>query len=360
MNWFRILRSGNGVDLNKLPLAIIITLGLLLLAPFRLVADFFRRKAIKSAHLLEQPIFIVGHWRSGTTHLHNLMASSGRFGGVYTFDAFFPYFSLWIRNRKSFLHNMLKRLSFNRPQDNMKWDINEPEEEEFAVANTSPYSFFHGWIFKKRFRAYFQKYILFNDVSGKEIAQWKKVYNEILLQSSICSNGKPLLLKNPYNTARIKMLFSMYPDSRFIYIYRDPVKVYSSIMHMFDKISYIELQSISDEEMMQDVFFVYNSMHERFYQDVKQLPDGYCSFIRYEDLVKEPLSVMSKVYKEIGIDGFEADSKRMLEYLKSVKNYKKNEFNLGEDDRKRIEKEWGKYIRLMGYEKNDLTKEGVH
>ena len=65
---------------------------------------------------------------------------------------------------------------------------------------------------------------------------------------------------------------------------------------------------------------------------------------------------MSRVYKEIGLDGFDTDNKGMIEYLESVKNYKKNSFKLGDNERKIIVKEWGEYFRLMGYETEQEPK----
>lgn len=59
---------------------------------------------------------------------------------------------------------------------------------------------------------------------------------------------------------------------------------------------------------------------------------------------------MSRIYSEIGLDGFDVDSKGMIEYLESVKDYTKNSFGLSDDERRKIKKEWGKYIQLMGYE----------
>lgn len=349
-NWFRLIISNKGVDLNRIPLALFITLVLFLLAPFRLVAAIGRRAAINSANLSEPPIFIIGHWRSGTTHLHYLMSASGRFGGIYQIDAVYPYFSLWIRNEKSLLNGLLGKLSFTRRMDNVKFDVDSPAEEEFSIANTSPYSFFHGRVFRKHYREYFKKFALLEGLSEKERAQWEQTYNDVMLQSSVCSGGKRLLLKNPYNTSRMKALLSMYPGARFVYIYRNPYDVYASTMNLHKKADCFALQEVSPETMQKNVFFDYKSIHDRFYEESEQVPKGVCSCIKYEDLVENPLEEMARVYEEIGLDGFDADSKGMIEYLESVKDYTKNSFRLGDDERRNIEKEWGKYIRLMGYE----------
>ncbi len=358
-NWFRLIISNKGVDLNRIPLALFITVGLFLLAPFRLVAGIGRRSAIKSASLSEPPIFIIGHWRSGTTHLHYLMSASERFGGIYQIDAVYSFFSLWIRNKNSFLNRLLSKLSFTRRMDNVKFDVNSPAEEEFSIANTSPYSFFHGRVFRKNYREYFEKFALLEGLSEKELAKWEQTYNDVMLQSSVCSDGKRLLLKNPYNTSKMKKLLSMYPEARFVYIYRNPYDVYASTMNLHKKADCFALQQISPQKMQENVFFDYKSMLDRFYEEIEQVPRGVCSCIKYEDLVEKPLEEMARVYQEIGLDGFDADSKGMIAYLESVKDYTKNSFRLGDDERRKIKKEWGKYIRLMGYEEEISQKCGI-
>lgn len=50
---------------------------------------------------------------------------------------------------------------------------------------------------------------------------------------------------------------------------------------------------------------------------------------------------MPRVYEEIGLDGFGTNRRGMIEYLESVKDYIKNSFRLGDDERRNIEKEWG-------------------
>lgn len=355
-NWFRLIIHNKGVDFNRVPLALFITLVLFLLAPFRFVAAIGRRAAINAASLSQPPIFIIGHWRSGTTHLHYLMSASGRFGGINQIDAAYPYFSLWIRNKNSLLNRLLGKLSFTRRMDNVKFDINSPAEEEFSIANTSPYSFFHGSVFRKHYRGYFKKFALLENLSEKERIQWEQTYNDVMLQSSICSKGKRLLLKNPYNTSRMKALLSMYPGARFVYIYRNPYDVYASMINLHKKSDCFALQKVSPETMQENVFLDYKLIHQRFYQEIEQIPQGVCSCVKYEDLVKNPLEEISRIYSEIGLDGFDVDSKGMIEYLESVKDYTRNSFELSDDEHRKIKKEWGKYIRLMGYETKNSQK----
>ena len=355
-NWFRLLVRNKGIDVDRIPLALFSIIVLLLLAPFRFIASKKRRAVIRSASLSQPPIFIIGHWRSGTTHLHYLMSASGRFGSICHIDAVYPSFCLWLRDKNSLLHKVLKTISFTRLIDNVKFDIDSPAEEELAVANKSLFSFLHGFIFRKRFRNLLNMYALFEGITEKEKAQWAETYHDVLLQSSVCSGGKRLLLKNPFNTAKMNELLSIYPGAKFVYIYRNPFDVFVSTMNMHKKTDCFSLQRISESEMRKNVIWSYGKLHDKFYKDYEKIPEGICSCVKYEDLVRNPIGEMSRVYKEIGLDGFDTDNKGMIEYLESVKNYKKNSFKLGDNERKIIVKEWGEYFRLMGYETEQEPK----
>src|SRR5262245_12080918 len=40
---------------------------------------------------VERPLFILGHWRQGTTHLHNLLATDRRFAFPNNYQVCFPH-----------------------------------------------------------------------------------------------------------------------------------------------------------------------------------------------------------------------------------------------------------------------------
>ena len=79
------------------------------------------------------PIFIIGHWRTGTTLLHELLWLDGRQRCPTTFECFTP-------NNFLISETLLKpwsgfTLPRRRPPDNMQmgWDL--PQEDEFALCN---------------------------------------------------------------------------------------------------------------------------------------------------------------------------------------------------------------------------------
>src|SRR5204863_183246 len=80
---------------------------------------------------IESPLFILGAWRSGTTHLHNLLAKDNRFAFPNQYQVTYPNtFLLTERGSAWFIDKCLPE---QRPQDAMKFGIAEPQEEDFAM-----------------------------------------------------------------------------------------------------------------------------------------------------------------------------------------------------------------------------------
>jgi len=101
--------------------------------------------ATKEAVLNDRPVFILGHPRTGTTLLHNLMAKDVSFGTPTTFQVGFPCGFLSLEPYSWTLASMVDK---TRPMDNMQLSLDTPQEDELAVnvlsAGTSPYAIHPG------------------------------------------------------------------------------------------------------------------------------------------------------------------------------------------------------------------------
>ena len=182
-------------------------------------------RRIARTEIRESPIFIIGHWRSGTTLLHRLLVQDDRFAYPTTYDCFAPKSSLvtreFVRRWLGFLHPM------RRPMDNMADGFDYPHEDEFGLCSMglpSPYAQF---AFPNRVQG--EEYLSFDGVSCAEVDRWKAGLRSFLQQLTFRS-GKPIVLKSPPHTARIRLLLEMFPDARFIHIVRHPFAVFPSMM----------------------------------------------------------------------------------------------------------------------------------
>ena len=157
--------------------------------------------------------------------------------------------------------------------DNLKMGTMLPKEEEFAIAAFGPESMVTGYLFPSNFLKNFRHNILFSYPNSNAESNWKKHFDYFVRKLSFANNGKQLLLKSPANTARIKQILDLYPDAKFIHIYRNPYSVYQSYFHLFNKLlPMLSFQQISDEAIEEMIFVSYQELFEKYFNE-KELID---------------------------------------------------------------------------------------
>lgn len=118
---------------------------------------------IEAVDLPDDPVFIVGHPRTGTTLVHNLLSSDhDNFFYCSTFCAGFPSAFLWFEKfgKKLFASAMEK----TRPMDSMPLHFDLPQEDELATNMLSGgYSYYMPLWFMKQ-EPFFRRYLDFSSV----------------------------------------------------------------------------------------------------------------------------------------------------------------------------------------------------
>lgn len=286
------------------------------------------------------PTFVIGHWRSGTTHLHYMLSRDPQFGYLTNYQALFMRMSFIV---DGVMDKVLDHyMPATRPQDNIQMGAYEPAEEEQPLTNLTDASGMQTFFFPKSVE-YFDKYNLFKGITPKEKRKWQKHYSYMLKLISLANENKPLVLKNPHNTSRVKELLELYPNAKFIFIHRDPIDVFHSTRHLFNKMVKTQyLHDFSDEEITDRIIYAYKSTLEKYIKDRPLIPEENLVEISYKDLEENPIDTLQGIYNSLGIAGFESAKASISDYLNSTNGYKKNKFNqLDEDILNRIEKEWG-------------------
>lgn len=320
-------------------------------APFRWLQLLIFSRRIKKINFRDNPpVFVLGHWRSGTTHLHYLLTQDEQFSILENFQAFFFRVALI---SKTFMKPILNFFMPNtRPQDNIKIDASAPSEEEHPLTNLTEKSGMQTFFFPQN-RSYYDKYNIFKGTSEKEKKSWKKVYHWLLQNIAFYTDPtKKLLLKNPHSMGRIEVLLEMYPNAKFIHIHRDPYDVFNSNIHLYHKAIRTQfLQEFSDEEIEERVLYCYETSMGKFLEDWNKIPEGNRTEISYKNLSDHPLETMEKIYTTIQLGDFTSLRPKLDEYLKGVKNYKKNKFaEIRPDLLKAINKRWKFVFDQYDYE----------
>ena len=295
--------------------------------------------------LKDGPIFIIGHWRSGTTMLHEMLVLDQRYTFPTTYQCMAPHHFLvsapWFTKMR-FL------LPANRPMDNMPAGWDHPQEDEFALCNMGLPSPYAAMAFPDDWRQY-QDYLSLENVPADERKRWMNSLKWFLQRLTFLA-PKPVILKSPPHLARVKWLLETFPTARFVHIVRDPYAVYSSTIKLWKSLYETQgLQISKYEDLDEYVFSNFERMYDAFERH-RSLVDPRRFFeLRYEDLVRNPTEQLRQLYEQLQLGGYEEVRPRLEQYLANVRDYKTNKHELDPELRRKIEDRWGPYMRKYGY-----------
>lgn len=336
--WVRLVKRNGGIDRKYLHRAFFITVISLFTIPIRVLFSIKYEKKINSIELHDPPIFIIGHWRSGTTYLHELLSNDPQFCYTTLWSTLVPEGGLILEPMKEFLS---KFLPSERPMDAIKVDMDGPYEDEAALAVLYPWSFFHCLHFPRNAEEQYQKSIPFQGLSTEEKNQWKATYMKFIKTVLFMHQGKRFLSKNPPNTGRITTLLEMFPEARFIHIYRNPYLVYLSTKKMrlrvLDKLA---LQDGSEQDIEQQVIMNYIRLMNSFFEQKDYIKKDRFVEVQYEDLIADPLKQMQLIYETLNIPGFDKAKPEMMKYLQHQSDYKTNVYTINETILHHVDAHW--------------------
>ncbi|MCA9080585.1 MAG: sulfotransferase [Planctomycetaceae bacterium] len=295
----------------------------------------------------EPPVFVLGCWRSGTTHLHNLLTLDQRYAFPNMFQTMYPNTFLvsesWLR---PMLDAMTPRKRF---MDNMDQGLREPHEDEMALAIMSRRSNMLSWAFPHNAQRY-DRFLDFANTTDDDRNRWKQAL-DLFVRKLTLRTGRRLVLKSPNHTARIRLLLEMYPDAKFVHLKRHPYDVFRSMCHMASKVQPVwGLQHMPPEEIPGMVIETYQRLYNAYLEQRALIPAGNLHEISYEDLVAEPTAVLRQTYESLDLGEFDAFHQQLQPYLEKNASYKKNKHaELPADDRDRLHTAWARYFTEFGY-----------
>jgi hypothetical protein len=293
---------------------------------------------------IKPPLFILGHWRSGTTHLHNLLAVDTQFAYPNIYQVLNPHTFLSTERYS----DLLFVSPSTRMMDNMALNARVPFEDEFATCGTL-HSPFLTWVFPKD-RGQYNKYLTFRDVPEREVAEWAAALT-LFYRKLTWKYDRPLLLKSPPHTARIKLLLAMFPDARFVHIYRDPYAVFRSTQRQTRvSLRTMGLQHLDEKYIDELVIRRFTIMYDAFFEERSSIPEGRLHELSFEDLEKDPVGQVKRIYDALDVPGFDAMRPSLQRYLDSNATYRKNAYSdLSPSLRQDVGRAWRRNFEAWGY-----------
>src|SRR5215213_3031424 len=331
------------VDAPYLPRAAFMGLSCTLTSLIRAYED--RRYGPELADIeVREPLFVLGHWRSGTTHLHNLLAQDKQFAHPNVWRVLNPHTFLTTERYSGIVKLAAPK---TRLIDRMDLDAGVPFEDEFATCGTLCSPFLSG-VFPKATEHY-DRYLTFRGVPEEEVARWEK--SLMLFYKKMTWNlGRPLVLKSPPHTGRIRLLLEMFPDARFVHIHRDPYAVFRSLKAKLQIDKSSTLQASGSPAPDARIIRRYRTMYDSFFEERHLIPEGRFHELGFEELEKDPVGVVRRIYERLDIPGFEEFEPSLKRYVASVSGYRKNEYpELSTRLREKIAHAWERSFEEWGY-----------
>lgn len=270
---------------------------------------------------VEAPVFILGHWRSGTTLLHNLLINDPQFAYPNLFQTTHP---LTMLVREELIEAALRDAeAHGRPMDNVQITFRSPGEDEAALAVLSLRSPLIGWLFPQR-EAHYDRYLTFRDAPEADRRRWEDALL-LFMRKLTHRYGKRLLLKSPQHTARVRYLLRLFPDARFIHIHRDPYTVFRSSQRLFAKaVPEAYLQQPPPGGHDEGILSRYRAMYAAFFEDRVLIPAGQYVEVAYEDVERDMIGTVARIYETLSLPGFTGMRPALQRYVDSVADYQKN------------------------------------
>lgn len=296
---------------------------------------------------IDPPVFILGHWRSGTTLLQRFFALDDRYSYPNFYQCCFPRGFLHSQERNSKLWSGF--LPRTRIFDRMENRFDSPAEDEFALCSLTGFSPYMGWSFPKRWNHY-DRYLTFRRAPSNERDQWKRAIR-FFVRKIQYKTGRRVVLKSPPHTCRIRLLLETFPKAKFIHIHRDPYKVFPSTKKMLRTfLQSTQLQSFDSDSLDQRILDTYRKMYDVFFEERSAIPRGDFCEVGYEDLESDPIGQMHRIYEELGLPDFDVLRPRLQEHVCGLGHYQKNRFqDLPDWIRERIAVDWRRSLDEWSY-----------
>lgn len=346
--WAGLLRQGGWPDATRLPTAASVSLATPINTAGAWTQQLIFRRRLAEAELHGPPVFIIGHWRSGTTLLHELMVLDERLSSPSTFQCFAPHHFLvseWFFRRFA---NWL--IPGKRPMDNMRAGWDRPQEDEFALLNLglpSPYR----RIAFPNLGPVDQDYLTLDEIGDEARGRWMAKLRQFLHAVSVAT-GRPLVIKSPTHTGRIGHLAREFPEAKFVHIIRDPRDLFPSTKRLWQSLWEVQaMHQPSLEGLDEYVVDCFRRMYDGYFHARPSLDASRLVEIRYEDLVESPVATLQHVYESLRLADFEPVRGAIEAWAETEhRTYQPNRHRLDPSSEAIIRDAWSDYFSLYGYE----------
>ncbi len=319
-------------------------------------------RQLASMEIDPTPIFLLGHWRSGTTHLHNLLGRVPAHTYPTVYQVVMP--GNFLTTGKVVPDLTGRFMDDTRTYDNVKQGWNEAAEDEIALAKMTGLSPYLSFMFPDH-AARYEKYLDFQEATTAERDKWKDAFRYLVKKIMLATGGKRVVVKSCTHTARIRLLLEMFPDARFLFIHRNPYEVYLSTLHMRSHTDWENFFHLPydnwEEERARQTLITGQRIFERYVEDRHLIPEENLYEIAYADLVGQEMEVMADIYDRLRLPGWGTARPVLQGYVDGLAGYQRNKLKkISRKEKRQVYEHWRVAFDAFGYDADYPPVEPVH
>lgn len=283
----------------------------------------FRRVRVR------KPIFIVGNGRSGTTHMHRLLASDARrFTWFRTYEMLLPSIVqrklLWLLGSldRRWLGGAIARrlrLAEDEALEDVRgkhnWRLDGPEEDDFLLFNNwSSGSLLFPFNYPELIA------LLYGDRQSAVSRRRQFRFYRGLIQRQLHLYGEERIhcCKSPSFTMKIRALREFFPDARFVMMLRHPAESIPSLVDLMAWYWRGFGSPPAQVEAAATALGEANVENYRYMEELsRELPPDQCFLVDYEELCRDPKRVVEELYAHFGLE-VDSDYAAFLEREKTA------------------------------------------
>jgi hypothetical protein len=263
---------------------------------------------------IARPIFIVGQPRTGTTHLHNLMAEDPALRSLPYWESLEPVLGTKEqavvetggpdprRERCAVGLEFLDEAMplFKRMHD-MTVDHVHEEIQLLAFAGSTmlfeTMAVMPTW--RDYYRAHDQTPAYAHLTTSLQCCQWLR-------------GGKRWVLKSPQHVEQIVPLLEVFPDATFVFTHRDPVSVIASTATMISYTARSSQATVDPAKIGHYWADRVETMLRAGMRDHHLLPDGRFIDVKFDEFMADDLAMVQRIY-EVADQPFTPDARAAME-----------------------------------------------
>ncbi|MBL7715277.1 MAG: sulfotransferase [Bdellovibrionales bacterium] len=314
--------------------------------PWRQLEKLWLNTFYKNEVLLDDPIIVLGYYRTGTTHLHEILVQDPNQTHMDFYETYFANaFNLTSRIFKKVFGIIMTAVRYKHPAHQVPFTFDLLGEEDVGmVASGFRYAASWGQLIPSQFKNYFNKFVFFETCTEEEKRTFTEAYLDYVRRIWLANKKKKLVLKSPLHTARICYLKTLYPRAKFVYIRRNLHYVVKSNQKLWQTFLEHNLEDFTRDQAKANIFWSMNKIFEAYEAQKGSLAPNDLYEMTYEDLLKDPMGQVEAMYKRWELELTPQARASIQKFLGEKHGQNRDRYKFTSEDISEVKAELGKWF----------------